>query len=46
MSREIARTLPGRWVAYVLAFVVLAGLSLYAIAYVGETTVNPWPGVK
>lgn len=44
MSREIGRTLPGRWIAYVLAFAVLAGLSLFAIGYVGDRAVDPWPG--
>lgn len=37
------------WIAAVMwagAFLVLGMLSLYAIAYVGETTVNPWPGVR
>ncbi len=46
MSREIGRTLPGRWVAWALACVALAGLSVYAIAYVGDRAINPWPGVR
>ena len=28
------------------AFLLLGMLSLYAIAYVGDTAVRPWPGVK
>lgn len=35
-----------RCLALLLAFVALAGLSVYAIAYVGDRAINPWPGVR
>lgn len=37
------------WIAAVIwggAFLVLAALSLCAIAYVGDAQVDPWPGVR
>ena len=37
------------WIAVAMwgaAFLVLAALSLFAIGYVGDTAVDPWPGVR
>lgn len=37
------------WIAAAMwagAFLLLGMLSLYAIGYVGDRAVNPWPGVR
>ncbi|MCR4339350.1 MAG: hypothetical protein NUW01_05625 [Gemmatimonadaceae bacterium] len=37
------------WIAVALwaaGFVVLGALAVFALAYVGDTPVRPWPGVR